>query len=243
MNILYSMVNSLNHVGNIKMFSESIDQIKKSGVKCWFTSDLHFGHKNVIEFCKRPTTVEEQTDWIITQINSVVGEDDIVYHLGDFTFAGTSKIEEYTDILNQLNGTWRFIMGNHDNIKLLTEICNKADKKHVVVGHYTELKYNKSKFVLCHFPFKSWNCSSNGSYNIHGHCHGELTKRHFSNKYVEKIAEVFGWDKRKQPVNQIDVGIDSVEGWIPIEIDQVVEFLAKSNPKRKVVNHHSRKAD
>ncbi|AMR57429.1 putative phosphoesterase [Pseudomonas phage vB_PsyM_KIL2] len=48
----------------------------------WFTSDLHFGHKNVIECCNRPWTCEEQDAEIVRRWNSRVGLFDEVYHLG-----------------------------------------------------------------------------------------------------------------------------------------------------------------
>ena len=47
--------------------------------KVWFTSDTHFGHKNVIPYCNRPwETVEEMNEALINNWNSVVKENDIV---------------------------------------------------------------------------------------------------------------------------------------------------------------------
>lgn len=58
--------------------------LKSSEVKIWFTSDTHFGHKNILRFCKRPwNTVEEMDEGLIQNWNKVVGKDDIVFHLGD----------------------------------------------------------------------------------------------------------------------------------------------------------------
>lgn len=222
-----------------KALSKSISEIKASGRKVWFTSDLHYFHDNVIKYSYRPTTKEQQTEWITKQMNDNIGEDDIVYHLGDFTFSGPKNIEKVREVLKQLKGHWRFILGNHDNESMLRELI-KEFPQHEVLGHYQEIKYNKTKFVLCHFPFKTWNCSSHGSVNIHGHCHGELTKRHFKNKFVRNLATMFGFDKRKQPINQIDVGIDSIDGFKPIEIDDLIKFIELHNPKKKTVNHHGR---
>ena len=50
----------------------------------FFTSDTHFGHNNIIEYCKRPyTSVEEMDAALEKNWNEVVKPDDLVYHLGD----------------------------------------------------------------------------------------------------------------------------------------------------------------
>jgi calcineurin-like phosphoesterase family protein len=76
----------------------------------WFTSDTHFGHSNIIEYCNRPFgSVEEMDKTIIDNWNSVVKPKDVVFHLGDFSFG---KTKEYKD---KLNGTIIHIKGNHDS--------------------------------------------------------------------------------------------------------------------------------
>lgn len=63
-------------------------KLNSAEVKIWFTSDTHFGHNNIMKFCQRPwKTVEEMDNALIQNWNSVVGENDIVFHLGDFAFA------------------------------------------------------------------------------------------------------------------------------------------------------------
>lgn len=55
--------------------------------KVFFTSDTHFGHKAIIGFCDRPfSSVEEMTEVLVENWNSVVGPTDTIYHLGDFAF-------------------------------------------------------------------------------------------------------------------------------------------------------------
>lgn len=83
-----------------------------SKTKTWFTSDTHFFHSNIINYCKRPfVNAEEMNEYIIKQWNSVVEPQDEVYHLGDFAF-GTK--EEITKIVSQLNGRIYLVKGNHD---------------------------------------------------------------------------------------------------------------------------------
>lgn len=203
--------------------------------KMWFTSDLHFFHKNVVEYCNRPTTVEEMTEWLITTLNTYIGENDDVYHLGDFAFK-----DDYTDVLSRLNGKWHFVKGNHDVEKKMLKAIDATGNKHVYLGSYHEMKYDGRKIVLCHYPFKTWNCSHYGSINIHGHQHGEGLNRHFKYKWMKKVAVWLKLDKRKPTPNQIDVGIDAIDGFKPIEINDLMALLAKQNPKNRKVNHHGR---
>ena len=222
-----------------KELSKLISEMKKEGKKVWYTSDLHFLHANIIKYCNRPTTVEEQTEWLINQLNEFIAPDDLVFHLGDFTFVGPKKMNVVEDILKRLNGHWKFILGNHDQEPMLYDLMKKFDN-HEVLGNYQELSYNSTKLVLCHYPFKTWNCSNRGSINIHGHTHGELNKRHFKTKWVESLAKMFGLDQRKPTINQIDVGIDAIADHRPIEIDDLMVLVETNNPKGKTVNHHVR---
>ena len=51
----------------------------------FFTSDTHFNHSNVIQYCNRPfSSLDEMNAKLIENWNERVNENDIVYHLGDF---------------------------------------------------------------------------------------------------------------------------------------------------------------
>ncbi len=53
----------------------------------YFTSDTHFGHKNIIQTCNRPfASVDEMDEAMVARWNQRVGPDDTVFHLGDFCF-------------------------------------------------------------------------------------------------------------------------------------------------------------
>ena len=82
-----------------------------SGNGLWFTSDTHFYHNVIIEYCKRPfETIEEHNQKLIDNWNAVVGLDDTVFHLGDFCLGGAPK---WREIREQLNGHIILIVGNH----------------------------------------------------------------------------------------------------------------------------------
>ena len=50
-------------------------------------------------------------EYIINKWNSIVTENDVVYHLGDVGFVST---EELKQLVERLNGTKILIRGNHD---------------------------------------------------------------------------------------------------------------------------------
>ena len=96
----------------------------------FFTADQHFNHSNIIKYCNRPfKDSEEQTEKLIEKWNSVVGNDDEVWVLGDFFFfyrlsninptmegfeIHEKNVRDCTKILNRLNGSKNLIKGNHD---------------------------------------------------------------------------------------------------------------------------------
>lgn len=80
--------------------------------KIFFIGDMHFMHRNIIKYCNRPfSDIEDMTEKLIKNWNSVVGKNDIVYVVGDFALCRKQKIIE---ICQRLNGRKRLILGNHD---------------------------------------------------------------------------------------------------------------------------------
>jgi calcineurin-like phosphoesterase family protein len=78
----------------------------------WLTSDTHFGHKNILHLGEgRPfDTIEEHDAALIENWNSVVGKNDIVFHLGDFSMS----IADMEGVAPFLNGFTVLVAGNHD---------------------------------------------------------------------------------------------------------------------------------
>ncbi len=64
-------------------------------------SDHHFGHKHIIDFESRPFTGSEEMTRVMTEKwNAVVGKDDQVFHLGDFSFLNMEKTKQIVSALN-----------------------------------------------------------------------------------------------------------------------------------------------
>lgn len=185
--------------------------------KNFVVSDLHFGHKNIIEYCDRPTTIEDMDEWLIKQLNKYINECDTVYHVGDLTLKN-KNLEYIISIVSRLNGKWKFILGNHDHEETINKLCDLFPDKFENLGWYHVVKLSGRKFVLHHFPHRSWQDSRHGSINAHGHCHGSL--------------------KGTELPNQIDVGIDAVENFIPLDSEQIIQKINEMNIGNKTVNHH-----
>lgn len=181
----------------------------------WFTSDLHFGHKNIVEYCNRPWTFEEQEQELITRWNSRVGLMDEVYHLGDFTFAGKKGANKTVEIIKQLNGRITFIKGNHCQPTLWDEIA-KHNLAHIVdVCDYKEITIDRTKVCLFHFPMETWNKAHHGAWHLHGHSHGSCPPR----------------GKR------LDVGIDNHPEHQVFSLAEIKIHMAKQ--EFVVVDHHN----
>lgn len=167
-------------------------------MKTFFTSDLHFFHDNIIRFCNRPFgSVEQMNDTLIKNWNSVVGEKDHIWMLGDFSF-GPEK--ETREVLEQLKGIKHLIVGNHDRKGRSNKLFNRDWRDYFVDSHdYLRLKVGEHKFVLCHFPFYSW---ERGYINLHGHSHSLAG---YQNKY-----------------NQWDVGVDA-NNYTPLLMEDAVK--------------------
>ncbi|QKN88507.1 phosphoesterase [Vibrio phage vB_ValS_X1] len=151
-------------------------------VTYWITSDLHFGHKNILNFCPetRPqASVEEMDEYLINHWNSLVKENDVIFHLGDFSFYGAEKTKS---IIDRLNGKVVWIRGNHD--KSLDSVLQRSgDHMH----EYVECRLDGTKLCLMHFPLAEWNQKHRGAIMLHGHQHGS------GPGYPGRIADV-GYD-------------------------------------------------
>ena len=134
----------------------------------WFTSDTHFGHARILDYCKdtRPfESVEEMDETLIAIWNAQVGKQDTVNHLGDFAFMGT---EGTLELLTRLNGRLHLILGNHDRVMRRPEIQARLAWS----GEYLEKAIGGQRVIMFHYPIHEWNAMHHGSYHLFGHVHG-----------------------------------------------------------------------
>ena len=131
--------------------------------RVFFTSDLHFGHKNLCVGL-RGMSVEESDQLIINNWNKVVTKRDLVYVLGDITMENQNEIPKY---ISQLNGRIVLIGGNHDT----KQCCDVYRKLGITVMGC--LKYKG--FICTHIPVHPYELEQEDRQllrgNIHGHVH------------------------------------------------------------------------
>lgn len=165
-------------------------------MKRFFTSDMHFFHKNIVTKYGRNglfQSLDEMHDHMISVWNKHVTKKDLVYIVGDFSFGDK---EQTRGVLSRLNGQKILIVGNHD----------KRSKRHITVSEFIEIGFsdvqdeevikisNGVPVLLKHYPYSEselklfflklmgklgpWKTYyafypiDKGLWHIHGHIHG-----------------------------------------------------------------------
>lgn len=143
----------------------------------YYISDLHFFHKSLLTQmdCRGFASVEEMNTYMIHKWNQRVNHNDEVVILGDFSF-GTA--EETNWVLKQLKGKLYLIEGNHDHF---IENRKFDASRFVWIKPYAEIKDNKKKIVLSHYPIFCYNGQNRVdgegnplTYMLYGHVHNTL---------------------------------------------------------------------
>ena len=216
------------------------------GQKLWFTSDTHYGHTNIcrgvskwkdfngnvpIKQTRDFKTLDHMNDAIVKSINSVVGENDILFHLGDWSFGGFENIAEFRNRIVCKN--IHLILGNHDHhiennrddIQDLFSSVNQYLKLQVSVYPGTVLHTGKVDLVLMHYPIASWHNMNDGVIHLHGHVHLPPNK---------KLAQG----------KAMDVGVDG-NGLVPYSLNEITRIMDKQ-PIAKLTlpqDHHEERIE
>jgi len=215
------------------MIKVSIDTKNNPEVNVWITSDTHYSHKNI---CRGVTawrtkegeipvsqtrdfaTIEKMNSSIVNNINEVVGQDDMLIHLGDWSFGGFEQIREFWDRIICKN--IHLVLGNHDH-----HIENNRDGSQGLfksVSHYNTLEIGQFKFRLMHYPISSWDGLGKGVMHLHGHCHLP------NNLKLSKGQ-------------RMDVGMDGHTEFRPYNVYREVVPLLRNRPKVSEIgdyDHH-----
>ncbi len=206
---------------------DKLNIILEKKQRIFFTSDLHFGHRNVITFCNRPySDVKEMECELINNWNKVVSERDIVFSLGDMFWFNDKKM--MTRVLNQLNGKNIYlIMGNHcdhkaydklrdngiigDRIQVLSDVVTVFLAQYINTSSDGISNYKLlCEMVLSHYPLMTWSHRDKNAINLFGHIHSG------PNSACDLDQNLPFWKGK-----QYDVGTDNNE-YTPIELNKVL---------------------
>jgi calcineurin-like phosphoesterase family protein len=182
-----------------------IDAGRRVGV----TSDTHYNHRKIIAYCQRPwlylntdnrhLQLPKVTDdclvahdnALVDRINAALGPDDVLLHGGDVAWGDVRKLGEFYERL-RVREVY-VAVGNHDSDDDLRCVFGegRVDERWLVTvagpgGDRTA--------VLDHYPGHSWHSSHKGAWQLFGHVHGAMDRRHEQHP---------GW------LLSLDVGVDS----------------------------------
>lgn len=230
-------------------------------MKFYFTSDTHFWHKNILSYCGRTEfmtdeerkeyektpgqriristdSIRRMNDAIINDINSVVGENDVLVHLGDFAFGDYRQIR---DIRNQIRCRNIYLsLGNHDKnvLKALKSgyYCDQPFRIPPIgslpgvfnaVFYATELRAFNRNIFLSHYAHAIWNKSHRGAWHLYGHSHAGFEP------YREKLFP-------GRPM--MDVGVDNrfrlYGDWKPFSLADIERVFSTYTGSTGPLDHH-----
>jgi calcineurin-like phosphoesterase family protein len=153
----------------------------------WFTSDLHFGHNNIIRYTQRPyRDVHDMNEALIANWNNQVAADDHVWVLGDVAMGDINQSLQH---IGRLAGTITLVAGNHDRMftgpdhkqEAWTQRYLDAGFNTVLHGTHT-IELGAHTVTVSHFPYEGDSRGDerysdrrpddNGQFLLHGHTHG-----------------------------------------------------------------------
>lgn len=183
--------------------------------KLFWTSDSHFHHDKIIEFCNRPFgDVRTMDSALIQNWNIAVPKDGIVFDLGDLIM--TSRLDYTKWLISQLNGTIYKIMGNHDyRNRMDRQIVRDLFEDRVfdtleISIKDDDLPNNAMNVFMSHYPHMYW---PSGYFHVHGHVH--------SGPNAETRDKVPFHPRR------YDVGVDN-NNYTPVSYNQLKNLFLKN---------------
>lgn len=170
----------------------------------WFSSDHHFGHKRIIDYCDRPfEDVDEMNEELVESWNALVKSSDTVFYLGDFSM----RREAMEKFAPRLNGDKILIAGNHDG-------CHPSNHNgrlglmDLYRRYFSDVyeEYDWGDFLLHHMPYyddfdqryPEYRPNDNGRILLHGHVHQRWLK---NGRQINVGVDVWNY----QPVSECEI--------------------------------------
>lgn len=169
------------------------------GRKVFVWSDLHFGHKNIIQYSERPfPDVPTMDQHLIDNFNEYVGPDDISIWVGDVAFY---RDDHARSLLYKCNGKKILVVGNHDfekrNLKKLA-----FNEVHLLYWIRTE----RANLLFTHYPMDMSTFTPDWV-NVHGHEH----------------IHTYQYGAYGKSLRHINVNCE-IHGYKPIELDLICQW-------------------
>lgn len=193
----------------------------------FFTSDWHLFHENSIKFDNRPfRDIDHMHRVLINNYNASVPPGGLCYFLGDIGFFNSEKTKK---VVQELNGTKIFIVGNHDK-----GYNALMDMGFAAVMHSATIYLGQHKITLSHCPMmgvwredvtgmrgakegENWHgehknqrfsVTDEGQFHLHGHIHSSPEKTR-STKILDRQMDVGVVANNYTPVSR-----STIESWI-----------------------------
>lgn len=196
----------------------------------YFTSDLHLGHRNIVDYARRPfPDTDVMAEHLINRWQQTVADGDEVWVLGDLVMG---RLEDTMELLDRLPGQITLVPGNHDrcwagwphhkdpdrNAAKLDEWRRRYREHGVaeILDAPVSVEIAGTQVCAHHFPFagggdhsreeryEQWRLPDDGSWLLCGHVH----------------------DLFRQRGRQINVGVDAWGGEL-VSADEIAGLISR----------------
>lgn len=184
----------------------------------WLTSDQHYAHHNIIKYSNRPfANIDEMTEELVRRFNERVTNDDLVWHLGDFSLRECVV----RPILARLNGRHSLVAGNHDACHRRHRGWQTGASRYIGYGFEQvhqgfTLEIAGQHVLLTHMPYlrtgdhegrerdkyDQYRPEDKGGWLLHGHIH----------------------QKWRQNGRMLNVGVDAWK-YRPVSLEEVAQLI------------------
>jgi len=196
----------------------------------YFTSDTHFGHRNILAYCDRPyLDVDNMNADLVDRAAAKLADGGELWHLGDVALGNLDSTLAH---LGRIPADVTLVAGNHDRchpcngarsarfVDIYRERCRLAN---LVLTSTTTTLSTGLTVTVCHFPyadpaatgledrhgriikdqFAAWRAPNNGAWLLCGHVHGSWRQR---GRMINVGVDAWGGD----PVSEAKI-IDIIE--------------------------------
>lgn len=184
------------NLGLLKLVDEELIQEASSWVvealsrekRVWLTSDLHFGHKNIITYSDRPFgSVGQMTQAHLALLRKIPA-DELLIIAGD---AALGNLDEAVDLLRAISCPKILVAGNHDMTRDGKFRYKRAPDLFDAVVPFLHWQGGLGRLVMVtHYPLAvTMHDVATSVINYHGHLH----QLHMNDSTLVKYINV-GWD-------------------------------------------------